>query len=369
MGVSVGSGSWRVFQLVANPSWGGGEQYAYDLSGRLMEEGYGVTVVAAPYPSVVERLQGLGAPVHTLGLKGLFDVKSAVALARLLRAEEGVILHAHNFKTAFTAALARRIAGHRRCRVILTRHLVKRGKKSPHYRWLYRQLDHIIFVSELAQSVFLEGVGAFDRPHSVVHNGVFLPEGAFDAPDLRREYGIPAGRPILMSHGRLCEEKGVHVLIEALGLLQTDDYHLFLLGSGGEKYVGGLRAAIERQGLSGRVDFLGFQSPVFPYLAQADIGVLPSLAREACPLSCMDYLAAGKPQVASNGGAQGEIVSSEAGVLMPPGDAEALAHAIGELLADAGRREAMGRAGRVYFEGLLTYERFFERVVGVYFGG
>ncbi len=368
MGASAVGGRPRILQLVANPVWGGGEQYVYDLSRRLLEEGYGVTLISAPHQPVVARLSELGCELHTLPLGGLLDPASALRLARLLPADGDVVIHAHNFKTALTAALARRIAGHGRCRIVLTRHLVKRGKRLPHYRWLYGQLDHLIFVSELARSVFLEGVGAFDRPHSVVHNGVFLPEGTFGAPDLRAMYGIPADRPILMSHGRLCEEKGIHVLIEALGMLPADDYHLFLLGSGDEKYVGGIRTAIERLGLSERVSFLGFQSPVFPYLAQADIGVLPSLAQEACPLSCMDYLAVGRPQIASNGGAQGEIVSSEAGTLVPVGDAEALAGAIGGLLADAGRRAAMGRAAKAYFEAHLTYERFFGKVLGVYSG-
>jgi glycosyltransferase involved in cell wall biosynthesis len=104
-----------------------------------------------------------------------------------------------------------------------------------------------------------------------------------------------------------------------------------------------LEALASTSGLRGRVEFLGFRTDVPALLAGADAFVLPS-AMEQQPLVLIEALGAGKPVVATDVGGVAEMVPG-AGLLVPPGDVPALAHALeelttGERAADWGRRAA-----------------------------
>ena len=138
-----------IFQIFANPSWGGGEQFVYDLSRRLMADGRRVVLVSRPSAVIGQRVAALGAPFHTLPMKGVADMLSALMLAHLIVKYRPATIHVHHFKDAFTAVYARLLcrAFGFRPRIVLTRHLVKPGKRGWIYRWLYGQIDRIAFVS------------------------------------------------------------------------------------------------------------------------------------------------------------------------------------------------------------------------------
>ena len=163
-----------VIQLVSNPVWGGGEQYVLDLSRRLLDEGYEVVVVARPAGNVVEKFQQADVPVHRLPLRGNFDFISSVMLSRIMRkAPSAVVVHAHNFKTAANAVTARRLSGRDDVRIVVTRHLVKPGKTDSYHTDLYREIDRLVFVSELSRDRFLSAGPTVDRSKiTVVHPGV-----------------------------------------------------------------------------------------------------------------------------------------------------------------------------------------------------
>jgi glycosyltransferase involved in cell wall biosynthesis len=94
------------------------------------------------------------------------------------------------------------------------------------------------------------------------------------------------------------------------------------------------------------VEFAGFVPDVRQRLAQADVLVMPSLS-EGLGVAVLEAMAMGKPVVASNtGGLPEAVADGETGLLVPPGNAEALAGALLALLEDPDRAQAMGKAGR-----------------------
>ncbi len=154
-------------------------------------------------------------------------------------------------------------------------------------------------------------------------------------------------RKRLLFVGRLAAVKGVPVLFAALQkvLEKHPGLHLTLIGDGPE------RKALEEQaramGLRDVTSFLGFQSQddVAAALAEHDLFVLPSFA-EGVPVVLMEAMAARLPVVATAVGGVGELVEhGSSGLIVPPGDIDALAKALDVLLGDATRGQAMGKIG------------------------
>jgi glycosyltransferase involved in cell wall biosynthesis len=184
-------------------------------------------------------------------------------------------------------------------------------------------------------------------PSQVMSNGIdldaFSPGQADES--LRRRYALPAGRPLVLSVGRLSPEKRADVLIEALARQDVGDSVLALAGSGPDE--GRLRELAARSGVSERVRFLGFiPGTDLPGLYRlADVFAIASEA-ELQSLVTMEAMASGLPVVAVNAGALGELVHvGENGFLARPGRSADVAGSLDLLCRDPGLRARMSKAG------------------------
>ena len=184
-------------------------------------------------------------------------------------------------------------------------------------------------------------------PSQVVSNGVDLDVYSPGAPDesLRRRYALPAGRPLVLSVGRLSPEKRADVLVEALATQDVADTVLALAGSGPDE--GRLRELAARRGVAERVRFLGFiPGTDLPGLYRlADVFAIASEA-ELQSLVTMEAMASGLPVVAVNAGALGELVhAGENGFLARPGRAADVAGSLDLLCRDPDLRARMSKSG------------------------
>lgn len=156
--------------------------------------------------------------------------------------------------------------------------------------------------------------------------------------------------PALACVARLAEQKGLPTLIEAAGLLRSRgvDFQLTIIGDGPLRAE--LEALIDRLKLSGSVRLDGWQggAEVRALIERSRALVLPSYA-EGLPVVIMEALALGRPVVSTWVAGIPELVEpGETGWLVPPGDAEALAGAIEQVLRAAPEKlAAMGRQGAV----------------------
>ena len=152
--------------------------------------------------------------------------------------------------------------------------------------------------------------------------------------------------PQLLFVGRLAAVKGLPVLFDALVQLGQTPFNLVLVGDGPDR--AGLETQAQNLGLAGRVEFLGYrsQSDVAALLKETDALVLPSFA-EGLPVVLMEALAAEVPVITTQIAGIPELVRpGETGLLVPPGDAAALARAIETLLQDPALARRLARAGR-----------------------
>jgi glycosyltransferase involved in cell wall biosynthesis len=205
----------------------------------------------------------------------------------------------------------------------------------------------------------------------------------------------PAASQAVLFVGRLCPEKGVHVLLAAMRQLLRAHPHarLSLVGpldlspkefvdphgrdpifNGLSRYYGNPGAYDELirrhvSGLDGHALLHGrvANSVIGAHYARAGIFVFPSLWQEPFGIPVIEAMASGLPVVASRGGALPEVVvDGETGILVERGDSEALAAAIARLLADPHLRRRMGAAGRKRVQQLFTWDRSVARLEELY---
>jgi glycosyltransferase involved in cell wall biosynthesis len=175
--------------------------------------------------------------------------------------------------------------------------------------------------------------------------------------------GCPDDVPLAGLFSRMAPWKGQHVLLDALALVP--DWRVLLVGDalfGEQAYVESLHDQVERLQLRDRVYFLGFRHDVAECMAACDIIVHTSVKAEPFGRVLVEGMLAGRPVVATDAGGPREIVEAGVtGLLVPPGDAGALARAL-EALRDGSLRERLGRAGHVRARRYFSPEALRERL-------
>jgi glycosyltransferase involved in cell wall biosynthesis len=205
----------------------------------------------------------------------------------------------------------------------------------------------------------------------------------------------PAASGTVLFVGRICPEKGVHVLLSAMGEVVRAHPRatLSLVGpldlspkefvdphgrdptfNGLTRYYSNPASYYELisrhvSALDGRAFLHGriANAEIASHYSRAGIFVFPSLWHEPFGIPVIEAMAAGLPVVATRGGALPEVVvDGETGILVERGDSEGLAAAISRLLADPHLRRRMGAAGRTRVRQLFTWERSVARLEELY---
>jgi len=217
-----------------------------------------------------------------------------------------------------------------------------RGGGAPrrqHERCFWPLAHHILCNSQVLKTVLTESYGVPAARLTTIANGVDT------------EYFQPAaapatGPPRLLYIGRLVPDKDPDTLLKAfqLTLQAHPDAELWLVGEGPRQAA--LKELAARLSISPRLRFIPPTADLLPLLQSATLLVLSSRT-EALPNVILEAMAAGLPVVATRVGGVPELVEpGVTGWLVPPGDAPALAAALGQVLSDAEARGAMGRTAR-----------------------
>ena len=292
----------------------------------------------------------LGLPLKVIGARRFYDPLAAAAIARYVRAHTIDIIHTHLSNADVVGRLVGRALG---CPVVSTMQNEPRdyNRARLDHRWLERATarhlaTNLIAVSERIRAMFVQEWRIPAERISMIPNAVAMaPFLAIPAQSPQR----PAGEgPLITTIGRLNPQKGQHHLLDAarLVLARRPDTRFMVVGEG--RLDQALKAHARSLGIADRVDFAGLRRDIPAVLAQTDIFTLPSLW-EGLPLTAIEAMAAARPVVLTDVGGNRELVTSgAAGVIVPPGDAPALAQALLALLDDPQRRATMGRVARTH---------------------
>ncbi len=197
------------------------------------------------------------------------------------------------------------------------------------------------------------------------------PQAAGRAQALRGELGLRAEDVLLLSVGRVEENKGFHVLIRALAAMAQQNalpaqWKWVLVGDGPR------RAQLEREiasfGLTANVRLTGRvgTGDLHGWYEAATLFVHPTLY-EGSSIVTLEAMAHRRPVVASRaGGLPDKVIPGVTGWLVPPGDERALAAVIGKTLADRSRLDAMGQAARALVDKEFSWHAATDRLLNVY---
>jgi glycosyltransferase involved in cell wall biosynthesis len=176
---------------------------------------------------------------------------------------------------------------------------------------------------------------------------------------------VPADAPTALYYGRLTEAKGLHIALDAWQRLGPShcDAHLLLAGDLEAGTDPGLAAMVTTLGRTGAATVLPSQRHVAPLLHAADVVLFPTLAQEAFGRVALEALVTGRPVIASDIGGVPEILAGPlAELLVPPGDADALATTLASLLRWREERPGLGTLCRTEAESRFSFDRHVDTV-------
>jgi glycosyltransferase involved in cell wall biosynthesis len=390
-----------------NPACGGQGVYVKYLSHALRNLGHEVDVLSGPpYPELSEGIQlhklpglDLYNPEHLFKIKNLRDLASPINQFEFIsmcaggfpepftfgirasrhlrkRKEKYDIVH-DNQSLAYgllgiagsgyptVATIHHPITVDRETEIGAARNWLGRLRVRRWYSFLpmqkrvSRRLSHIITVSDCSRRDISREFGIPEHRFRIVPNGI------------NTDYFYPlagvqrAGNQLLVTNSADTPLKGLRYLLNAVAAIRKErTIEVVVIGQ--PKKNGEIERHIRGLGLgdtirfTGRIDYAQFAR----YYAEATMAIIPSLY-EGFGMPAGEAMACGVPVISTSGGALPEVVG-DAGVLVPPADADALRHAIVSLLDDPGRRRLLAEAGLARVRNSLTWRHAAERTVRVY---
>lgn len=360
----------KIIQVVPQFLLAGAETMCQNLSIALHRAGH--TVIAVSFyrnqTSITEYLERSGIQVVYMDKKPGPDISLLFKLYRFFQQEQPDVVHTHIGASmyALPAAIAAKVP-----RVVHTVHNIAQKENG----FAGRQINKVCFkqfgvvpvaLSDIVQETIIETYGLDKSRIPIVLNGVDLSKCI-----PKDDYQGSAEFKILHI-GRFMDVKNHALLLNTFSKIveRHKDIKLQLIGGG--ELLDPMKQLAEQLGIAEKVEFLGLQSDVYPYLHDADVFVLPS-KYEGVPMSLIEAMGTGLPIIASAvGGVPDMLTDGENALLIQP-NAEELEAAMEKLYQNEMLRRRFGekalersvafsseemarRYERIYLEGWRTVE-------------
>lgn len=316
-----------------------------ELFVELKRMGVEIDVMCSPRSPYYRYLIESGVPVTGLEVKSRVDRSAIGSIRRQLKAGSHDILHGFNNKIISCSLWAAAGLG---IKIVAYRGIVGNVSFFDPGSWmtyLHPRIDRVICVAEAVRQYFLDmrWAGLRLKPEKFVtiykgHRLEWYPPQPVDL----GQFGIPPGAFVIGCTANYRPRKGIEVLIDAAGHLpQQPPVHLLLVGDMTSKR---LQGKIESSPLRNAIHLTGYRSDAPALTAACDVYVLPALRREGLPKGVIEAMCHGVPPIVTDSGGSPELVEHGiSGLVVPPGNAAALAEALSELMADPGARRRMGK--------------------------
>jgi glycosyltransferase involved in cell wall biosynthesis len=351
----------------------GSERHLSLLLPALRERGWDARILLLPVHEgrrAVELFRSLSVPVLTLPPGPDVNPLLVARIVRLLRSERPALVHTHLIHADIHGQLAAFLAqvpavsSMHATHDFLTREPVRSGVRAA-----LRLAARTIAISHHVEGFALHHRLVPAGRTRVVHYGIDIARWASpDRPagEVRRGLGVDEGEVLVGIVARLVSFKGHEVLLEAFAAARRDVPGLRLAIAGDGPLRDRLQARAHALLPDGAVRFLGFTEDVPSLTAACDIIAFPTFS-EGFGLAGLEAMAAGRPLIASDVDSLPEIVvDGVTGLLVPPGDAKALAAAIVRLAGDAALRRRLGEDGQRRARSDFSVGAMADRTVAVY---
>lgn len=323
----------NILHLVSAKTWGGGEQYVYNLAKHQIQNGNSLFIVVdSRHKNTIERFQELKATIIELNLERSRFIKNALALRDLIRSNN---IDCYNFHNGKLSALSVVVGKLSHCPVFFFKHNIVKGKNDLYHSWINKNLTRTICVSKAAFDAQIENL-----PQKLHEKFECLPNG-IPIPDI-----VPAEYKqndfTIGFSSRIVPHKGLQVLLEAVKQLNFP-FELLIAGAIDSSFSQDLKNRYQSE----NIKFLGHQTDLTKFYSTIDAHVTPTLIAEPFGLVICEAMSFEKPVIATNQGGPLEIIRPEVdGLLIPANDVDALARAITYLYEHPDERQKWGKNAR-----------------------
>jgi len=340
------------------------EQAGYDVVGLCSTAGYEDQFAAENKRVINTKI--------SRSIRSALNPITILRLRKIIRRERPDIVHVHTPVAALLGRVAAKLAGVKT--VIYTVHGFHFHERVSHLKyWILSAVEKIwarLFTDQLwfvsAEDYALAKRRKFKRAdrlilisNSVDAENRFNSDHYVDAaPAIRTELGLSETDRTIAFAGRLVREKGILDLLEAHRRLGRPDVHLLIAGTAAESERDGLSENELAPYRTPNVHFLGFVGDMERILAVTDIFVLPSY-REGFPVCTLEAMSMDCATIVTNiRGSREQIEDGMNGLIYPPGNVEALEHALRRLLGDNALLQQLQAAARQ-----TILEKYNERII------
>jgi len=345
-------------------SWGGGERWVRDTALLARQVGYEVHVVTNTRSALADRLEKhdtirpFRCKVANLSFLNPFTLASLVLYFKKNEISTVILSLPSDVKVGGMAA---RLAGVER--IIYRRGIALPIRNTILNRFLFRSvLTHFLCNSQETKRLALR-----ENPDLISPERITVIPNGLGSDHLADRHAAPLytgrGEDAVIGHaGRLTEQKGQHLLLEAMHLLRERGHRVTLLMAGTGELMDALAAQAEGMGLGERVRFLGFVESMESFYGSIDFLAHPALW-EGFGYVIAEAMARGKPVVAFDLSSNPELIRhGKTGLLARPGDVGDFADKLETMIVNPALRRDMGERGKRHIREGFTLEAAFEKL-------
>lgn len=350
-------------------TWGGGEKWHYQTALKLSELGYPVHVVAKSRSDLHKRLKNKKLRVRQLNIGNLSFLNpfKLFRVYRYFKKERVGTVILNLSSDAKIGGIAAFLAG-------VGRIIYRRGLASPvRDSWLNRLLFRRVFTHIIANSEETKRMILVNNPQLVPEKKISVvpnwlePSGDGSGSCSATVYYKRKGNELVLGNlGRMVEQKGQKLLLEAAFKLKSEGIDFSMIIGGAGKLEQELKAYAGELGLEREVIFTGFVKDTYSFIRSIDVFVLSSLY-EGFGFVIAEAMSGGKPVIAFNTSSNPEIINDgENGYLVPPGDIEALVEKVKVLAFDKNMRTRIGDNGKKTVSERFSFDQQLPRLSDIF---
>lgn len=347
-----------VLTVITPSRYSGAERIAVYLAEGLERRGHRVVFACKANDQLLQALDRRGIESHALPISGKGNLMAPFLLGWFAEWIGADVIHTHLSTASLWGAVAGKLSG---IPSIASVHAMN-------VKTCYVLSDMLATCSEGVREHMMDQ-GIPGNRIEVMYNG--LNPRQFDdippMPEIRDELDLPRDVPVIGEVAHLSPRKGQTHLLNAVALLleHWPDLICLLVGEGEDHEELARRA--HDLGIEEHVRMMGYRPDARRIMNAMDVVVLPSVEIEGLGVVLIEGAFLGKPVVGSDApGIREALVEGNTGLLAPPGEAEALADAIGRILADRALAVAMGRRGRERARNMFTLDHMVTRAEALY---
>ena len=365
----------KIIQILNTHHWSAAANYCITISSELMRRGHEILLLTEP-GKALEKAKQAGLryddSIRLNHRNPLLFVDAIKSMKRIFRTFKPDIISPHMNEAAWLPGM---IARKTFPQAVIARIRTEYDPPKKHFINHYVHhawIDHLVVGSQLHKRLCQDILDYQPDKISVVYGGVdssLYNPGLRQNSDFRNEIGAAANEVLIGLLARLDPVKGHEYALEALSRISSlpAPFKLVIIGYEAERTYAWLKQQAAAMGIQDRVYCAGFRNDLPNVLGALDIGLISSVGSEANSRAALEFMACGKPVIATSVGVIPEIIqNNEQGLIVSPADSEQLGKAMEKLIANPVLRLNMGKAARQKVLDNFSLEKFGSVMESVY---